>query len=350
MSMYKRNDSVLLSDEPITLSDEMREGFEKAFGEIRYSFRNDFIFRATLQKNKSILKGLISSLLGISEESILSLELQNPIDLGRAVNDKDFILDIKMILNNSVVIDLEMQVVNYHNWPERSLVYLCRCYDNLKSGEDYKDTKGAVNIGIVDFDLFPEYPELYSNYVLTNVNEQYRNVYTDKFRISVLNLKHIDKATEKDKKDGIEYWARLFAARTWEDVKMLAMENKTMKEAAESLYVYNEDQMAREYARAREDAIHREYTMAMRMEELTTATEELTQQKEKLTQQKEKLTQQTVKLTNELDKLEKENQSLKDMASKIQRIVKNYFSGNMTVEEIARDENMSIEEIKELLK
>lgn len=56
-------------------------------------------------------------------EEILSAEIMNPIVIGEAIQDKEFRLDIKAVLNNYQQINLEMQVVNYHDWPERSIGY-----------------------------------------------------------------------------------------------------------------------------------------------------------------------------------------------------------------------------------
>lgn len=47
------------------------------------------------------------------------------------IDAKTFILDIFIQLNNNQRINLEMQVKNEKNWPDRSLSYLCRAFDNL---------------------------------------------------------------------------------------------------------------------------------------------------------------------------------------------------------------------------
>ena len=39
-------------------------------------------------------------------------------------------------------------------------------------------------------------------------------LYSDKFTLSVVNLKEIDRATEEDKEYQIDYWARIFKAKT----------------------------------------------------------------------------------------------------------------------------------------
>ena len=43
------------------------------------------------------------------------------------------------MLNNNQILNLEMQVKNEHNWAERSLVYLCRSFDQLYRGQEYEE-------------------------------------------------------------------------------------------------------------------------------------------------------------------------------------------------------------------
>lgn len=53
-----------------------------ATGPIRYGMTNDCMFRTVLQRNNYVLKGLICSLLYLKPESITSVEITNPIELG----------------------------------------------------------------------------------------------------------------------------------------------------------------------------------------------------------------------------------------------------------------------------
>lgn len=57
-------------------------------GEIRYNMTNDYMFRSILQKNKKVLHGLVSSLLHMRPEEIVSITIENPITLGNSVDDK----------------------------------------------------------------------------------------------------------------------------------------------------------------------------------------------------------------------------------------------------------------------
>ena len=86
-------------------------------------------------------------------------------------------------------------------------------------------------------------------------------LYSGKFVLSVVQLNQTDIATDEDKAYGIDYWARLFKAKTWEEIKMLAKNNEYLEETAESLYVANADEIVRQQCLAREDAERRERTL-----------------------------------------------------------------------------------------
>lgn len=155
-------------------------------GTIGYPLMNDYMFRSVMQSNENVLKGLLCSLLHLNPNDIWSVQILNPIELGKKISDKDFILDIKILMNNNTSINLEMQVNNRYNWPERSLVYLSRLFDGLNAGEAYKAVKPAFQIGILNFTPFPRYPEFFSTYKMLNIKNYHK--YSDKFTIHVLDL------------------------------------------------------------------------------------------------------------------------------------------------------------------
>ena len=152
---------------------------QKATGKIEYGLTNDYMFRVLFQKNKKALTGLLSSLLHLRPEEITSIIIDNPVKIGSTFSAKEFRLDIKLIINNHQQIDLEMQVNDYHDWPERSIGYLCRMYDSLEHGEEYINAKPAIHIGILDYTPFPEHPLFYSKNQIMDVNTH--RIYSDKF-------------------------------------------------------------------------------------------------------------------------------------------------------------------------
>ena len=165
------------------------------------------------------------------------------------IDDKTFILDVEVTVNKKTHLDLEMQVINYGNWKERSLSYLCRSFDSLTRGANYIDLAPAVHIGFIDFSLFEDVPEFYATYKMENVKNH--RIYTDKMWLSVVELNSIELATEEDRLYGIDQWAKLFKAKTWEELKTMAMTNQYMESAANTMDELSADRMVREQCRRR---------------------------------------------------------------------------------------------------
>ena len=220
------------------------KSYLEATGEIPYNMTNDYMFRAVLQKSEKVLRGLVAALLHLNPDEI-QVEITNPIQLGSTIANKDFLLDVDVVVNHYTRLNLEMQVVNEQNWPERSLSYLCRSFSEaLSKGDEYIEVPPAIHISFLDFPLFAEYPEFYATYLLQNIRN--RHVYSDKFRLSVVELNQIPLATEEDRMYGIDYWAALFKARTWEEMKAMAVGNEYLQEAAHTIYEVNSDRVIRE--------------------------------------------------------------------------------------------------------
>ena len=271
--------------------------YKRNHGPLLIPMTNDYQFRAMMQMNEKVLRGLICALMHLEEEQIISIEIKNSIELGTYIEDKDFILDVKILLNNYIIINLELQVVNEHNWKERSMLYMCRAFDNINSGENYLEVKPAVQIGLLDFPLFEGEQEFYASYMLMNTKSH--RVYSDKLRLNVLELKASDLATEEDKKWKIDKWAKFFKAKTWEEIEMLAHELPILEEAAETVYHISQNDRIREQCEAREDFFRRQRTTELLIER---------QNKEILEQKKElsKLDKELSKLDKELSKRDKE--------------------------------------------
>lgn len=273
----------------------------KTSGPLIIPMTNDYLFRALLQHNNAVLKGLICSLLHLLPEKVYSVEITNPIVLGTAINDKTFILDIRISMNDNDVINLELQVINQHNWVERSLSYLCRAFDSLLIGDSYLEVKPVTQIGLLNFTLFPEHPEFYATYQLLNVKDY--SLYSDKLRLSVLDLTRIDLATEEDRSCQLDCWARFFKATTWEELHMLAQNNETIGEAASTVYKLTQEERIRMECEAREDYYRTQRDMQLIMKRSTDKLEKLTAENEVLTNENEVLTNKNEVLANENDRL-----------------------------------------------
>ena len=228
-------------------------------GKLPFRMTSDILFKILMQSSTKVLKGIVCSYLDLSPEIIKSIDISNPISLKEDIAAKEMILDIKAILNDKTIINLEMQVVNYQDWPERSLSYLCRCFDNLGSGHGYLHVKGAVHIGFLDYTLFPDYPEFYATYRM--INERTGQLYSSKFRISVVDLTKRNLATKEDISHHRDLWAAFFKATEWGEVMALAKKDENISEAAVTLKKLSDDEVFKMRYQAREDMLRQELDM-----------------------------------------------------------------------------------------
>jgi predicted transposase/invertase (TIGR01784 family) len=212
---------------------------------------SDYLFKFLLQSDTKVLKAIVCAFLNLNPNDIRNIQVVNAITLADDPSKKEMILDIKAELNDNMIINLEMQVINHHDWPERSISYLCRCFDNLHPGQGYHRVKGAYHLGFLDYTLFPESPEFYAAYQLRNVRTN--QLYTSKFCISVVDLTQINLATDEDRQHHRHLWASFFKAESWEDLIMLSQQDSNIKQAVTTVYQLSQDEKFRQQYQARED-------------------------------------------------------------------------------------------------
>jgi len=238
---------------------------QDATGALEYRLTNDCMFHVVFQKNPKALLGLCASLLHMHPEEIRSVEVLNPLEFKKMPTDKAFVLDLKVMLNDDRILNFEVQVIDEKDWPERSLTYACRAFDQLKKGESYLDVKPVRHIGFLDYILKDFTPEFYATYQLLNVKNH--EIYSSKFALSVVNLNQIELATEEDRTYGIDHWAQLFKATTWEAIKKMAQENEYISSAAETMFESSQDESMRIFMEGVEEANRIRRTQERRMEE-----------------------------------------------------------------------------------
>lgn len=228
-------------------------------GKLAYRLTNDFMFKAVLQRNETALKGLLCALLDMDVGMIKSVRIMNPIESGRGIEDKLMMLDIKLEMNDSCIMDIEMQVMDEGNWPLRSLAYLSRSFDQLDKGESYQKIKETIHIGILDFtpEGFPE--KLYLDYYFYNLDTAHK--YSDKMSIRVLQLNRLGKKEDEAGMPELYHWAQLFKAETWEEMRMLSEKNAAIRECVVTYKELSEDEEAKMLAEAREDYYRRQKDM-----------------------------------------------------------------------------------------
>ena len=217
--------------------------YETATGKIEYNLQSDMMFHYVMQKSKGALTGLVCALKGISPSEVKDIHVENPIDLNNAA--KETIMDIKLTLNNNEIMNIELQMYPTNYWIFRSILYLCRAFDSIGSGDNYSELKPTTLYCITDLELVPNAdPEFYAKYLLSN--QVTHKIYTEKFGINVLQLNHTELATQEDIDNNLVYWANLFKATTWEEFKALAKDNPMITEVGNMIFELNYDNQAKE--------------------------------------------------------------------------------------------------------
>lgn len=275
---------------------------EKLTGRLPFTLTNDFMFKAFLQENEAALRGLLCALLSLKSQEIQSIVITNPIKYGEKIDAKTLVLDIKLVLNNNQLINLEMQVANLGNWPERSLTYLCRMFDHLKAGEDYTSVKKVIHIGILNFTPtdFPE--ELYSYY--TFCNKENGHIYSDKVGIYMLQLNQLGNPKDQEDLPDLYHWAQLFCATTWEEIQMLGENNEVIKDSIVTLKYLTADEEMQMQMEGRE-RYRRDMEASRRLGQQENA-QQLKEQQKRIDEQQEtidKITLENIEQAKEIERL-----------------------------------------------
>ena len=284
--------------------------FRDATGPIDITLRNDMLFHLVMQRSNKALKGLVCALKGLDPDTVKEVLLTNPINYSEYAN-KEIILDVKVILEKNEIIDIELQLYKDLYWEGRSLLYLCRSFDNLHVGEKYHLLKPTTLIVITDIDQFPDYPEFYSRYSLLNIKNFHP--YSSMLGINVLYLNHTDLATDEDKANNLVYWAELFRVNTWEELKALSTHDSAFEEVATVMYnsnIQSEEKTILEAHQRFLDFQHAQY-----LNGVFDGKKESAETIEALTTENSALTTEINTLNTEVNTLNAENERLKKLLS-----------------------------------
>ncbi|MDR1747577.1 MAG: Rpn family recombination-promoting nuclease/putative transposase [Spirochaetaceae bacterium] len=221
---------------------------------LEYTFKNDILFKMVFVKYPDLLKRLVAELLGIMLESIGEFVITNPEMPPEVIGDKFCRLDINMTVDGQRV-DLEIQVRDEGDYPERSLYYWARDYSTaLNEGEEYSELPRTIIISIVAFKLF-DCAEFHSEFQALEVMRH--TPLTDKMSLHYFELPKLPEVIDAD--DGLKLWLTLFNAETEEDLaKIEALEVLVMNETIGAYRHVTATDEFKEIERLRSRARHNE--------------------------------------------------------------------------------------------
>ena len=221
---------------------------------LQYTFKTDTLFKMLFVKHQDLLKKLVAALLGIPLESIGQFAVRNEGMPPEILGDKFCRLDINMKVNGQQV-DLEVQVSNEGDYPERVMLYWAREFSTaLPAGQSYSMLPRTMIVSIIDFNLF-DCMEFHSFFQPLEVTRH--TLLSDKMGFHFFELKKLPKNVTED--NPLLLWLSLFNANTEEDLERIKkMEVPTMNQAIDAYYAITASSEFREIERMREKARHDE--------------------------------------------------------------------------------------------
>lgn len=122
----------------------------------------DFAFKEIMTDEISRI-GFLSATLKLDPKSIKKTHLLNTNLRKMHEEEKQGILDVRILMNDNTEIDIEIQLAELKVWADRSLFYLSKMYtEQILEGQKYDVFKKCVSISILNFTLFKNEPEFYS--------------------------------------------------------------------------------------------------------------------------------------------------------------------------------------------
>lgn len=223
--------------------------------ETKLPITNDYIFKKIFSKkgNESILKDFLIAILEIPIEKV---EVQTEVSLEKQLEENKLgRLDILAILNDDTIVNIEVQILNPHNFVERTLYYWSgNYYNNLKEGDNYKETKKTIAINILNYKQFEEGPF----HEIAKLKRDYQNkVLTDKIEIHFIQIPKFLKEN-RGTNTKLEQWMQFISQNNQKEVELAMKENKEIKKANEEYEYLTGDAAERRIAFLRDKAIRDE--------------------------------------------------------------------------------------------
>ncbi len=205
---------------------------------------SDYVFKRIFgqEENKEALKDFLESILKINIEKI---EINNP-ELPKDFYDSKYgMLDLKVTLDNQIIVNVEMQVQNQHNIEQRSTYYMSRVYSQqIGENEPYINCKKVIVINILNFNYYKRnsYHSIARMKFEKNNQEEYVDMgyenedeyATDYIEMHIIELQKFKKKNPKiDTK--LEQWLWLFVGGEEEKMRRIGKKNKEIEKIDKKL-------------------------------------------------------------------------------------------------------------------
>lgn len=220
---------------------------------------NDVCFEK-LMDNPKVRKGFIAALLSVDPKEIQETILMKNKTERISVDDKYGILDIKVLLMDGTIINIEMQMRKYTYWDKRVLFYMSKSFGSqIHEGDEFKKLRKCIHASVLNFIQFPEDEKCYRKIKLCDVDTG--EVYSDMYEIHIMELKKLTKDIRTDLP--IIRWMQFFNCKTREEFESMKNIDEYIQEAYEELVKFTSSKEIREECDAREKILRDNYNFLL---------------------------------------------------------------------------------------
>ena len=220
---------------------------------------DDYVFKRTFTRDdpNGILRDFLESVLKIKLRNVQVLNAEIPKDI---LDERGSVLDIRAELDNTKIVDIEMQVKDQGNISKRSTVYMSKnIATQIKTSEDYQGLKPSIVIIILNFNRYKR--NSYHSIAHMKFEKTRKEEYVDlgykeeeQLATDVLEMHFIElpKFIKKNPeiKTKLDEWLWLIAGRE-DKVEMSKLDNPEVKKAMKLVDEIMADPKEREIIEAR---------------------------------------------------------------------------------------------------
>ncbi len=222
----------------------------------------DVVFHSLFKKgNERITKAIISS---ITKEEIKEIQLEDRHIIGKYPEEKLGILDLKAILDDGAICDIEIQLADNKDTAERFLYYWSRIFSSqLEKGKPYKELNKVIGIIILDyeFDKTKEIGKVSTSWKIIEETTGMALDLTDKFELFIIEIPKARRMMKSNQNDKLTQWMLFLDNPNNKEVLEIMNKNEEIKEAMEELEEISKDKELRLIAELKEKAIRDERNM-----------------------------------------------------------------------------------------
>jgi predicted transposase/invertase (TIGR01784 family) len=214
--------------------------------------KSDLIFRMFFadERNEEDLICLLKSVLKLPEDDYNEIEIADPHLLPEYVDDKYAIIDVKLHTKGKKVIHIEIQLKITPELKKRIIYYNSRLItEQIGVGGNYDAIQDVISIIITDKTLISESQRYHHRFAF--YDHEAGVEFTD---LTVIHTLELDKLPEAADGTQLYDWASFIAAKSEEELAVIAERNPQVGKAVVKLRALSADEQTRDMYERREKA------------------------------------------------------------------------------------------------